>query len=228
MVFPDAQMDYDYHDKRMPGKAKAQGLGPSRARRRRLVSTQPSARQPVSLSVQETEVDRRGLHEAPSPEIKFHARKPRRWKVYTQVQYLADRPMPGSPGPRLDRAVGESRGKDAVNLTGTSATIEYSTVTSPRGIVPPPRELEPGEKKIWFNDLPARSTRPTVIPPANFNGWPVMPAEKSFTAVARVRRDTGRYGHRSSSKWSRDRRTRLRPWTAGCVENVNLKISDPA
>ena len=80
----------------------------------------------------------------------------------------------------------------AVSLTGASATIEYSTPSSPR-TVSPAKKLGPDEKKIWFNDLLPGIYTATVTPPATFNDWPVVPVEKSFRGAA----DMARYSRRA-------------------------------
>jgi|HubBroStandDraft_6_1064221.scaffolds.fasta_scaffold40805_3 hypothetical protein len=174
---PCAKWSYNYGDKKMPGKAKAKG-GPFEARDDGYVyaALWPGI---VTLSFQETEADA-GSMKPQSPEIKFHVPENEEVEV-TQVQYLADAEAEASPLGRMSIEPLVKTVAGAVSLTGASATIEYSTPSSPR-VVSPPKKLEPGDKKIWFNDLLPTVYAATVVPPANFNNWPVVPAEKSFTA----------------------------------------------
>jgi len=174
---PCAEGRYDYGDKKMPGKAKAKG-GRFKARDDGYVyaALLPGV---VTLSFQETKASA-GSMKPQSPKIKFHVPETEEVEV-TQVRYLADADADASPLGRISIEPLVKTVASAVSLTGASATIEYSTPSAPR-VVSPPKKLEPGEKKIWFNDLLPTVYAATVIPPATFNNWPVVPAEKSFTA----------------------------------------------
>ncbi len=99
-----------------------------------------------------------------------------------EIAYLADAEESASP---LARISVEPTVKTAFGateyLTGATATIEYSAPAA-RGTVTQTASLAPGDKKIWFNSLPAGIYSGAVTPPANFNGWPVEQKPRSLMA----------------------------------------------
>ena len=174
---PGANWSYRY-DGKVPGGAKAKD-GPLDARDDGYVyaALQPGT---VILSFEDETVAGTGLMKPQSTEIKFQILETRQVEV-TQILYLADAEASASPLARMSIEPLVKTVAGAVSLTGASATIEYSTPSSP-GTVSPAKKLGPDEKKIWFNDLLPGIYTATVTPPATFNNWPVVPVEKSFPA----------------------------------------------
>lgn len=170
----DAKCRYRHEGKMAPagGSLKARGDGYVYA------TLKPGT---VTLSFQKVTTAAAGRMKPQNPSIRSQIRQGRRQVDVTHVQYLADA---GTSASSLGRISIEPRVKTVagtVSLTGASATLEYSTPSSPR-IISPPKKLGPDEKKIWFNDLLPGVYAAKVIPPATFNDWPVMPSGKSFPA----------------------------------------------
>jgi hypothetical protein len=131
----------------------------------------------VTLSFEEIN-DGTGDLKPQTPEIKFQVPKSREVEV-TEVLYLADAEVEGSPLGRMSIEPKIETVTGTVSLTGASATIEYRTPSPP--VVSSPKKLGLNEKKIWFNDLQPGVYGATLIPPGTFNNWPIVPEEKSFT-----------------------------------------------
>lgn len=172
-----AKWSYRY-DGKVPAGAKAKD-GPLDARDDGYVyaALRPGT---VILSFEDETVAGTGLMKPQSTEIKFQILETRQVEI-TQILYLADAEASASPLARMSIEPLVKTVAGAVSLTGASATIEYSTPSSP-GTVSPAKKLGPDEKKIWFNDLLPGIYTATVTPPATFNNWPVVPVEKSFPA----------------------------------------------